>query len=426
MFQVKGRKQINPERDGYIYILQKDFNQIKLQEDEDGEVVVDVNDIFEGARKWKWGIYTDKYYSVLLSAFAFKIPKLVLNIPNILISIKKDKEFVSINALVFAEDKELAFEYANKFRIANRKNIAFEFAPEYYERPLDISLENILYLLSSIVRDIEEIKETTRNLEQKTEYISFDTQVIKQYMEKFEDKFKVFEEKLQNIETDIKELKEKLPNQQQPEESKVKEDDNTVYIHKIKDDGVYKDGEKVYLNLVGSVFNYLELDKSFYRAFRIKDIDPEIKEKIHDLVKQKYFSDEKYITGKELKQLGLKRVDDSRSWRIVLSTKEERLKEAVEIFSSVLKEDKEAIEKAFLEALAEVASSKREISIEDIEKRLPDKAKEKLRQLRDKFKGKEIDLKGDIYIKTNDEIEKLIIFAIVLDAEKNKRKVVIK
>ena len=370
MLIVKGRENINLEKDGYIYIFQKDYNQIKFQEDEEGELAIDVSDIFKNARKWKWGIYTDKYYSVLLSAFVFKIPKLIINVPNALISIKKDQEFISINALIFAKDKELAFRYANEFKISNRESIAFEFIPQYYEKPLKVEPKDIFSLLETIEKDIKEIKETTKHLEKKTQSISFDTRLIKQYMEKFEAKFHVFEEKLQKIAIDIKTIKDNTSFSKH----KVSEDENTIYI-------------------VGSVFNYLKIDDSFYKTFRIKNISNEQKEKIHELVKEKYFKGEKYITGEELKAIGIKTVDDSKSWRIVLSLKEEHLNVAVNIFSSLLKEKSEEIEKAFRDALVEAVNKRRELSIEDIEERLSESARKSLKEIKDKFKGKKVVIK---------------------------------
>ncbi len=417
--QIKGREGINIERDGYIYIFQKDFNQIKLQEDEKGDIAVDVSDIFKNAKKWKWGIYTDKYYSALLSAFAFKIPRLVINAPNALISIKKDKEFVSINALIFAKDKDLAFEYANQFRKANREYVAFEFAPDYHENLMSVKEEDIHLLLSDIVQEIKEIKETTSRLERRTNALSFDTQFIKEYMERFEDKFKLLQDNITKLQKDVKDIKEKI----EPEKTQK----DVVIVNKIKDEGVYsQDGEKIYLDIVGSVFDYLDIDKSFYSTFRVRNIDDKLKHRLKQLIKEKYFKDDKYITGEELKSIGFKGIDETKKWRISFVIKERTLKEAVSIFSSVLPASKEEMEKAFKEMLKEAVKSKKEISVSDIEKRLSEKSKKVFNKLREKFKGKKVDIEGNLFVYANNDVEKLMLFAIVLDAERNKRKVVIK
>ena len=237
MLVIKGKPEIDVEKDGQIYIYRRDGKTYKIQESENASVEIDVSDLFSNAVKWQWGIKTDKYWGVLLTAISFKVPHLNLNVPNILLSIKKEGQLVSINALVFAEDRDIAFRYANEFRRVNREYVAFELSTDYYENPLEVAPESLLDLLTTLDEKVEQIKQETKQVKEKTTQISEDTHQIKKSIEELKREFVKFRE-------EFKQFKE-IFNRPQKEE---KQDERDIVVHKIKpqEEGLYdREGEKI-------------------------------------------------------------------------------------------------------------------------------------------------------------------------------------
>ena len=410
MLVIKGRPDIDIEKDGQIYIYKKGGKLVKLQEDEkEGNIEIDVSDIFENATKWQWGIRTDKYWGVLLTAISFKVPNIILNVPNILVSIKKDKDLASINALVFAEDKDIAFKYANEFRRENRETVFFELSPDYYENYISISPSSLLDILTTLDEKVEQIKEDTKQVKDKTTQISEDTSQIKDAIEHLRKEFEEFRKEFFQF----------------AEKVKTEEDTDKIIVRKIntKDGGIYDvEGNKVKVDILGDIFDYLDIDeKSFYLHFKVS-LDKDQKDKVVELVKDKFYKGQSFLTKEDLSQLGIKAGTD-KEWRIHLKIKDKQLKNVVSLLSGYFK-GKDSLEKAIKQAINDAISRKTNLSFELIAKYLNEDERKILQKVAKVLEGtKELD--KNVFL-ISDQMQDLLLKGVILQAEKQGKKVIIK
>ena len=403
-------------RDGDYYIVKKGEDTKVLLEAERREVVVDVSEFFESAEKWKWGIKTEKWHGVFLIGIGYKRGRLVLNVENVVIGIKKRGEEINISAVVFGKSEEEAIKNAQSFKLANRESIAFEMSNEYYEYPLKGDIGEIL---SSIDRKLEEIKE-------KSEEISATSDLILQHVKQIEEKLQV----LPVLEERVKKIEEKIDSKQWIVDRG--KDEDKVEVHFISEKGVYIDGEKVHINLLGKVFDYLRADtKSFLTFFGLpSSIYNEVDRKLQEEAKRKYLEGERYISWEEAELLAEKPVKRKENWRIVLEYKDRTFKKLINILRSKLRIKEERLEEIVSLAIEKAIKERREVvlfkdMLEIADEREKNQLKEIAKELSDVMRGgkKEYEMKGKAIVVADEEYEELLLYAITLEVERKGKRI---
>lgn len=416
MFLLKGRKEINIDIDSTIYLFQKDFKLLQLQEDEAGEVQIDLTDFFEGQTRWKWGVKNKKYAGVFLTAFSFKMPFFKLTVPNLLISIKRKDGYSFINVLVFGRDEDSAFAYASKFKRDNREYIAFEFSNEYREYRMKVSAQELLTLLE-MHKEIKEIKQNTEEIKEKT-------QIIDSNVSNLEKDIEEIKQTIKHLVDDVKQIKENIATGYVYTGNR---DSDKVNVYMIKEDGVYSDGEKLYLQVLGSVFDYVDINiDSFANTFGVKDIDAVHIFKLKDLIKKKYVLKEKKITADEVKNIGIQVKKDT-EWEISLILKNDKIKQIITLFETYFRSQKTVLEKAFRQAIAKAIELRTELSAELFEEFLPEREKalfDKIKKVA--FGTKRREIGSEVYIKASKEISDILLYATILEIERQNKKLEIK
>ena len=403
-------------RDGDYYIVKKGEETKALLESERREVVVDVSEFFKDAEKWRWGIKTEKWHGVFLIGIGYKGGGLVINVENVVIGIKKRGEEINVSAVVFGKSEEEAIKNAQTFKLANRESIAFEMSNEYYEYPLKGDIGKIL---SSIDRKLEAIKE-------KSEEISAASDLILQHVKRIEEKLQV----LPVLEERIKKIEEKVDSKQWIVDSG--KDEDKVEVHFISEKGVYIDGEKVHINLLGKVFDYLKADtKSFLSFFMLpSSIYNEVDKKLQEEAKRKYLEGERYISWEEAEALAEKPVKRKENWRIVLEYKDRTFKRLINILRSKLRIKEERLEEIVSLAIEKAIKERREVvlfkdMLDVADEREKNQLKEIAKELSDVMRGgkKEYEMKGKAVVVADEEYEELLLYAITLEVERKGKRI---
>ncbi len=406
MIAIKGRKEINLESDNEIYIFQKDFNRQIVQEDEKGEEKIDLTEVFSNLEEWKWGVKNRNYAGVFLNAISFKKPNLTLNVPNVLISISKDNTIFHINAFVFAKDEELAFKYANQFKNENREHIAFELSKEIRKYPIPVpGIDSIYELIDSIQKRLKKIEKNTEEVKETTKEVKINLEELKSVIFKVRDELK---DEINVLKGEISKLKNL-------------ENENKIKVHLIKEEGIYKEGEKIYLEFIGELFDYLEPDwkELEKRKIYIKD-----KAKFKSFVKKKFLKKEAVITTSEFEEFGVK---TSSYWKIQFKVNDVRISKLLKALSSNSLVPVSDLEKAFKQLISDVVEGKKtEISLKALKDYIKKEHQTRFSTFIHKIErllqgSVKKDIRGDVYIKS--EISDLILFAIGLEAEKKNLKI---
>lgn len=413
---LKARKQINFNIPNPVYIIQKDYEPLIVQEDEESpDMEIDFSPYFLNAKKWTWGIRTTRYAGVFLTAFSIKKPYINLSVPDLILSIKRTGEGVYINCLVFGTDEKSAFTYASKFKKDNKDFISFEFSNEYRELRITATLEDLLSLIE-LRKEIKNIREDTQQIKERTGLIQEDILVLNNELREIKDTISL-------LTKDISEIKQALS---KPVVNR-KEDDNgnKVSVYLIKEDGVYSDGDKIYLNVLGSVFDYLEPNfDSFCNTFSLK-INDEDRIKILDLVKKKYFLKERNITAEELRQLGINPKKDT-SWEITLIVKDDKMRKILSLLEKYFKTSITVLEKSFKEALQKAVDLKTELSLELFEEFLPTREKGYMDKIKKIVAGKDKQMGREVYIKGSSDVLDILLYAVALEIERQNKVMEIK
>jgi len=144
--KLKVRKEINPDKNT-IWIIQHDYNLEVYQEDENGPIEIEIEPFKGRLTKWYYGVKNKQYYTAIAAAYECKLEELVLNVPNIVISIEQDKDDIIIFAGIYAENEKTATALAYKF-INGNKFIKFSLEPEPKRFPLRI---DVIRLIDSLL-----------------------------------------------------------------------------------------------------------------------------------------------------------------------------------------------------------------------------------------------------------------------------------
>jgi len=144
--KLRMRKEINPDKNT-IWIIQHDYNFEVYQEDENGQHEIEIEPFKGKLTKWYYGVKNKQYYTAIAAAYECKLEELVLNVPNIIISIEQDKDDIIIFAGIYAENEKTATALAYKF-INGNKFIKFSLEPEPKRFPLRI---DVIRLIDSLL-----------------------------------------------------------------------------------------------------------------------------------------------------------------------------------------------------------------------------------------------------------------------------------
>jgi len=151
------RKEINPDKNT-IWILQHDYNFEVYQEDENGLHEIEIEPFKGKLTKWHYGVKNKQYYTAIAAAYECKLEELVLNVPNIIISIEQDKDDIIIFAGIYAENEKTATALAYKF-INGNKFMKFSLEPEPKRFPLRIDVIRLIDSLLAVPIQQQESQE---------------------------------------------------------------------------------------------------------------------------------------------------------------------------------------------------------------------------------------------------------------------------
>ena len=398
------------EKDGDFYLVRKEGSSvIALMEKKNGIEKVDVSEFFESAERWKWGIKTENWYGVFLTAIRFKAGHLVLDVENVIVSIKKRGDIVYINAIVFGRTEEKAIEDAQRFKLDNREYIAFEMSNEYYEFPLKGNIESIF---ENINKALEEIKERAQETVEKTQKVFDQSELILREIREIKEKLNI----LPVLEERIKKLE-------------GNREDFSVQV--ISEKGVYIDGEKVYVNLLGEIFDYLKVDtRNFLSFFGLpSSLLNRIDKKLQETAKAKYLEGKREITWEEAEFIAERPVKKKSNWRIVLEFKDKNFKKLISILRSKLKIGESRLEELLHKAIERAIGERRDkVFLHDLIEVANEKEKELFRQLTESIQEimiggkKDFELKDKAVIVAEEGIADLLLYAIALEVERRTGK----
>jgi len=412
--KIKGTEKIDFKKDVYIY--QEDFNPVAVQENKKGNIEIDVSDIFENHQKWKWGIKTKKYYSAILTAIAFKKPSLNMTVPNVLISIESKDELHYITAVVFDENESEALNNAFKFKTDNRDLIVFEISAEYKKYPIKAEKDDLLNLIADIHREIKEVKEITAKTFEETKKHGELSGVILNEIKNIKD---MMSKTIPYLVQKVEEL-----------EKKISSNSDSYQVELLDEKGVYVNGEKIYLELLGQVFDYLEPDvKSFlsFYGFRTKELS-NIKQKLHQTAKDKFLQGENTISFQEAVKISGMTTKNRNSWRIILQIKDETFKEAVKVLKRTTNINAGRIEELFRKAIEQnISEGKNAVSLEDLEKFANEEEVKSLKNLKENvssiLKGKkDFDVGNKAVVVADGENKDLVLHALTLEVKRRTGK----
>jgi len=328
-----------------VYILKKGKDYQVFEEDPNGDETISLEEFFKNYKRWERGIYTDKWYSVFVSALSLEKP--FLEIPeevNLLLSFEPAESGYIISGIIFDKNGEKAFEKALLFSKVNRLHISFEVSPKLSVQVIKVDKEKLFLLLENLLRELREIKKLTLKTYRETKEIKQQTEenlsltketylVLKEIKNLLEEKFSLLTQRVSAIER-------KLEGRSQSNSSEI-----TAVV--LNSPGIYTEsGKPVNIPLLGKVADYVEVDfDAFVSFFGLKtyltsEELQSLREVINKKVLKKVEEGETHFTSEELnrilEKMNLPTLPYNKRWILTVKVKKEEFQKLVKAIKEVL------------------------------------------------------------------------------------------
>ncbi len=379
---IRVRKEINPNI-GTIWILQKDYKYEIWQEAKDGKDKIEIEPFKGKTRKWSYGIENGIYYTALLSAYSVKEPKILLTVPDLVLSIDPPDEKTNgytILCGIYSKDEKTTLSLAQRFIKDNKPYVLFAIEPEINKYPLDIDVITLLDNLATnpIIYDTEEKKEEKKK----------------------EDKVEVI----------------------------LAPPESGMYAY--KENGSI---ERIAVNIFGELFDYLEVNtKKLLEWFGYPQSTPINEEKLKSIVLER-FKNKELISPKDMEEITGMKPNKLEPCKLTLSYKNENVKSVVNLLNKHLNISEERANTIIKNALALASRSGTQIRSEHILEIMNDKEKQQfIRVLKkiaevikesDKRIEKTEDIERVLVIANEQEITEFLLFGMLLKLRNDQKKV---
>jgi len=378
--KLKARKEINPDKNT-IWIIQHDYNFEVYQEDENGSHEIEIEPFKGKLTKWYYGIKNKYYYTAIAAAYECKLEELVLNVPNIIISLEQDKDDIMVFAGIYAENEKTATALAYKF-INGNKFMKFSLEPEPKRFPLRIDVIRLIDSLLTIPIAQQE------NQDQQV--------VVKDIQEK--KKLQIF----------------------------VSTPEPGIYAQ--KDDG---NVERVAINIFGDMYDYVDINvqkikSHFYGA---QSVQPNI-ELLKDVVKDR-FKNDGMISAQDMEMVTGVPPKNRESCKIFLIYKSDAVKDVVNLLRKYAYVDEARATKIIKDAINLASKDGTGITTFHIMSVLKDEEKALFERIQDDIMQvmKEEDTKLDstkdvnkvLVISQEKKAAEVIVFGLLLKAKREKQ-----
>jgi hypothetical protein len=446
---VYGTTEIKFKNDVYLLKKGKELKIFEeVSEPEEAQITEDFSEFFENYKRWKFGIKTEKWTMVFVTAINFKFPHLVWDESvNFLLSITSKNGKYNITGIIFDKDERTALEKAFLFKKLNLSYISFDISGEYSPYPLEIKKEQLFTLISGILKELKEIKQIAKETYSETKSIKEETKSIKEISLGMFNLMGEMVKELRFLRKDMQELAKRLEavekhfnvsreqtilttNSITASPSAVSPPHDAIEVVVVSDKAVNQSGETVKLpNPLEEVVEFIYPKTEAFLMFFGYDrgLKEEVEPKLAKLVREKYLRGESDIFPEEAKEITGIEPKIKRPWKIVITLKQDYLRKLVKAVKETLgyvplSEVEKALKCVFKEVIEKNLKS---VDGELLKRCFAEKYRPRVEALLKKLeniKEGKVEADGKIYIPKDE----LLLLSLDLEAKRKGKKLLVR